>query len=299
MFQQFPLDVDMILSGNNESKTNLFEQLTASLQFEDIAPGRKGANLVAVTKEMNPSNVIIPLVRTTSIYTHSSQQMMPIHHKLMKYIQNVSIGESYSNDLKGLEFNHALIEIYQPTYRRMRFHSDQALDLADNSCIGIYSCYEEVGSVQHDARSFNKRKLKIKDKDSKESFEISLDHHSVVLFSTSTNKKYLHKIVLDNISSPLSNPSWLGITFRVSKTFVQFVDEIPYFYFTHIQNTQQIKGDLMRLRLVNEIEKKQFLKYKAIENGPTKNEEYNMEYQKIDYTLSPGDLKPLTDPKLE
>jgi hypothetical protein len=93
-----------------------FESLTKSIIFEDIAAGRKGANLC---------NPIQSLVRTTTLYANPTQQFLPIHYSLMSKIH-------------GYEFNNALIEIYTNKYRSMGFHSDQELDLDENSYIYIY-----------------------------------------------------------------------------------------------------------------------------------------------------------------
>lgn len=96
--------------------------------------------------------------------------------------------------------------------------------------------------------------------------------------SLDTNRKHLHKIILDsnNIKS-VSNIKWLGITFRISKTFIQFINEIPYFY-----RTNNI------LKLANNIEKSEFMKYKGLDN---KNIHYY--YPIIDYTFNITDILPI------
>ena len=96
----------------------------------------------------------------------------------------------------------------------------QTLDLNKNYYICIFSCYD-------DPTTKNLRKLKIKDKITNECFDVILDHNSIVLFSVNINQKHLHKIVLEQNGS---NDLWLGITFRQSKTFISFHNEMPYFF---------------------------------------------------------------------
>ena len=67
-----------------------------------------------------------------------------------------------------------------------------------------------------------------------------------------TNKKYLHKIILNN--NNITGNLWLGITFRLSKTFIHFINELPYF-----SNGNQ-------LTLANDEQKKEFYKYRQTEN---------------------------------
>jgi hypothetical protein len=89
------------------------------------------------------------------------------------------------------------------------------------------------------------RKLVVEPKDNTTTggFEVPLVHNSVVVFTTSTNQRYRHKIVLDRSGSggggsskgkseskrnckskqPLADNTWLGVTFRVSKTFVTYI----------------------------------------------------------------------------
>ena len=57
-----------------------------------------------------------------------------MHEQLAQQIQksaSLSVG-----------FNNALIENYTNAYTTMGSHSDQALDLADESFIAIFSCYK-------------------------------------------------------------------------------------------------------------------------------------------------------------
>lgn len=232
---------------------NTFEEFTKSLEFENIINGRKASILIDYT------NNLIPLVRTTTIYNNPMQQFLPIHYDLIKNIKKIS-------NIEDLELNNALIEIYDSKYRTMKFHTDQSLDLAKNSYICIFSCYNNP--------STDIRKLKIKEKVTGECSEILLEHNSVIIFSTESNKKYVHKIVLDKNTS---DNKWLGITFRLSNTFIQFINDMPYFY-----PSNKI------LRISTNDEKNEFRKYKGLENKQT---DYN--YPEIDYTLSVGDTLPI------
>jgi hypothetical protein len=67
---------------------------------------------------------------------------------------------------------------------------------------------------------------------------------------------------------------WLGITFRLSKTYIEFVNEISYFYKTD-----------KKLKLANEEETKEFYKMRQ-----TENKSINFEYPEINYTISESDL---------
>jgi hypothetical protein len=67
---------------------------------------------------------------------------------------------------------------------------------------------------------------------------------------------------------------WLGITFRQSKTFVLFNNELPYF-----SSTNKV------LTLANENQRKEFFKCRSLENS---NIEYV--YPEINYTISIGDM---------
>ena len=236
--------------------TNLFQQLSdsKSIKFQDITNGRKGANII------DCKDNLIPLVRTTSIYNIPNQKFLPIHYDIIDNIKK-------SSKNNNLEFNNALIEIYNSQYQTMGYHSDQALDLNKNSHICIFSCYDNP-------KTKDLRKLIIKDKITKYCFDIILDHNSIVMFSTDTNSKHLHKIVLEQNTS---NNLWLGITFRQSKTFISFNNELPYF-----SSTNKI------LTLATDEQKKEFYKLRSHENSNV-----NFEYPEINYTISNGDMMPI------
>ena len=236
-------------------QTNIFEELSKSIEFEDIITGRKGANLV------DYKNNLVPIVRTTIGYNKPSQKFSQIHYDIIENIKNIS-------KIEGLELNNAMVELYDSQYRDMKFHSDQSLDLAENSYICVFSCYDDPNNPS------DVRKLKIKEKTTELCSEILLEHNSVVIFSTDTNKKYVHKIVLETNKS---TNKWFGITFRLSKTFIQFVNEIPYFY-----------PSGKKLRIANKDERKEFARHKGIENL-----KIGYDYPEIDYAISISDTLPI------
>lgn len=245
-------------------ETNLFNELFHSIDFEDVAKGRIGNHLVDV------GDAGVPIVRTTTKYNIPAHNFSSIHHRLVDCI-NSTIQNNDTDELPPMLFNNALIEIYDRNYVKMGYHSDQSLDLDAGSYIGLFSCYEKPDEL---TEQFT-RKLKVKDKLTNEEFEILLTHNSVVLFSLSTNEKFQHKIVLESAANlkPLDyDNKWLGITFRQSKTFIQFKDNLPYFS----------NGKL--LELADENQKAEFFKIRGQENN-----DVNFNYSEITYTLSVGD----------
>jgi len=244
MFQKIILDFN----------SNLFNELLTSTKFEPICKGREGAVLTSY------KNDYASLVRTTTKYKTPAQKFKKIHYDIMDKIR-----KKIKNNIK---LNNALIELYDSKYRRMGFHTDQSLDLEENSYICLYSCYEKDPSKE------DLRKLKIKSKLTNKFSEITLDHNSTIIFSTHTNRNHLHKIVLE---SQNSKNRWLGITFRLAKTFIKFTNNIPHLY---PQNTV--------LKLANKEERLQFYKHKKNENL---SQEYN--YPQLDFTISESDLMPI------
>jgi hypothetical protein len=251
-----------------------FEQLSRSCEFEEITKGRKGGNLIHFQDNL------VPLVRTTTSYSKPAQQFGLVHYEIITRIRSITNNNS-------LQFNNALIELYDKDYRTMGYHSDQALDLASESYIGIYSLYADHSDTA------NFRKLKIRDKildldlnsdsssrsgSKKKSNaityekELVLDNDSFVIFSTATNRTHQHKIVLE---SQTPGNLWCGITFRLSKTFINFRDSLPYFFPANEKN----------LRIATDEEKKEFYKERSKENSSS---DHN--YGEIEYTISPSDL---------
>lgn len=149
----------------SEIKTdnNLYDELS-KIKLEPITVGRSATVLVKV------NNKKIPIIRTTTAYQEPTQNFDLIPAEL-------------TNQL-NFETNNAMIELYQPTYKTMKFHSDQSLDLEDDSTIALYSCYKIPDGTT--------RVLEIRNKTTHEIKQIRLKHNSVVEFSTNTNSKYLY-----------------------------------------------------------------------------------------------------------
>jgi hypothetical protein len=242
---------------------NLFEELLASVRFEDVGKGRQGAVLVKIDETCH-----IPIVRTTTRYSAPAQPFQSMHDRLAQQIQTIAS--------LAVGFNNALIENYTNAYTTMGSHSDQALDLADESSIAIFSCYK------YPDRANPPRKLVFELKESSGDSpkgtlreridEIPLTHNSVVLFDLDTNRRLKHKIVLDRSVQTPEN-QWLGITFRSSKTFVRFRDEYAYFL------------DDTRLTLANDEQRQEFYHLRHRENNET-----DFTYPRITYTISESDM---------
>jgi hypothetical protein len=228
-----------------------FNQLTDSLPFEEIITGRVASNMVS-------SATTIPIVRTTTRYTNPAKLFNESYQQLRAEIQKMD---------SRLTFNTAMIEIYDDRYKTMRYHSDQALDLAENSYICIYTCYENNPLAK------DMRHIAIQNKETKQKRIITLNNNSITYFSTNDNKTNLHKIFLNGTSKN----KWLGVTFRLSKTFVKFIDEIPYF----------VCGDEERKQLVMASEE-QRLEFVKCKNG--ENIKIDFVYPQLVQTLSPHDL---------
>jgi hypothetical protein len=246
---------DQIRSYVLPTEGNLFEELFTSARFEDVGNGRLGAVLVKVDETGN-----VPLVRTTTRYSIPAQRFRAVYERLAQQIQELAA--------LAVGFNNALIESYPNAYTTMGSHSDQAIDLADESFIAVFSCYErpEVSPP---------RKLIVESKGSGgDNFEIPLTHHSVVAFSVDTNRRLRHKIVLDKPAKMADN-QWLGVTFRTSKTFVRFRDGHTYF------------PDGARLTPADDEQRREFYQLRRRENNET-----DFTYPPLTYTISESDLLP-------
>lgn len=240
---------------------NLFTDLASETDFEILGKGRMGTHLV------KPSTTGIPIVRTTTAFTTAAQKFSRLHLEIITKIDENIEQAGFSKTM----FNHALIEMYNAAYTKMKYHSDQALDLAANSYIGLFSCYQYPEKLN----SENTRILRIKDKVTQEETDIPLQHNTVVLFSTETNSKFFHKIILPQ--KPQQKDSfydnkWLGITFRTSKTFIQFKEGMPYF-----ENGTS-------LSVANPIQQKEFYKLRGQEN-----KQLDFNYPELHYTLNKAD----------
>lgn len=248
----------------NDLSDDIFYLLKDSCLFEKTGKGRLGGNLLAIDR-----NGLHPIVRTTTKYKNPNQPFKKIHYDLIEKIKFITN--------KDINFNNAMIELYDSSYKDMQFHTDQSLDLVNDSYICIFSCY---------AYSKNKlssdRYLKIENKLDKSINDICLEHNSIILFDTLINKKHLHKIYLQQSNI---NNQWLGITFRLSKTLIKFVNEIPYF--SH--------NDVL-LRLATEGEEIQMRHLKHSENSYPN---FTYSYDSIDYTISFSDcIKSICDSAL-
>ncbi|MCI4046118.1 alpha-ketoglutarate-dependent dioxygenase AlkB [Streptomyces sp. TRM75563] len=247
---------------------DLFTELSESARWEDVGKGRRGATLARIDEAGG-----VPLVRTTTRYGSPTQRFRPVHERLARQIQERA-------EMSAATFNNALIESYTNAYRTMGFHSDQALDLADESFIAVFSCY------QHPEAS-PPRKLIFEAKGSGadsgagsggesggEKFEIPLVHNSVVVFSVASNRRLKHKIVLDAPDRTADN-TWLGVTFRTSKTLVRFRDG-------HAHLPQGV-----RLTTADDEQQSEFYRLRRRENKET-----DFVYPSLTYTISESDLMP-------
>ena len=240
----------------NESTDVQFNLDTLSrIHFENInCNHRKGAIL------FHSSDEKIPIVRTTTNYQKPPQRFQKIHHDLVKKIKDTIKQEEQFQDT-DFNFNQAMVEIYDDQYKTMGFHSDQALDLDPNSYICIYSCYGDFSGAQWEWGSDKRiRTHVVKDKDKRieGQLKIPMKHNSFILFSVDTNSNYLHKIILESTGI---GKKWLGITFRMSKTFIRFVNEIPYFKHIVLRKpeTEEERREFYRLR--SQENKSKYFKY--------------------------------------
>ena len=118
----------------------------------------------------------------------------------------------------------------------------------------------------------NNRILQIQNKTTKINSQLVLKHNSVVLFSTETNKQHLHRIIL---AKP-ENTRWLGITFRLSHTYIDYHSS---------KLTPTLIHSNKSLLLANAEQKKNFYKLRGQEN-----KSLDFSYPELDYTISPSDL---------
>ncbi|MFF7725812.1 alpha-ketoglutarate-dependent dioxygenase AlkB [Streptomyces sp. NPDC008001] len=246
---------DEVLSYDVPTGDDLFAELSASVRWEEVGKGRRGATLTKVDESGG-----VPLVRTTTRYSNPTQRFRTVHERLAQQVQERAA--------LPVGFNNALIESYTNAYTTMGSHSDQALDLAGESFIAVFSCY------QHPEAS-PPRKLVFESKESAgEQFEVPLAHNSIVVFSTDSNRRLRHKIVLDTSVKAVDN-QWLGVTFRTSKTFVQFRDGHAYL------------PQGARLTSADDEQRREFYQLRRRENKET-----DFVYPLLTYTVSESDLLP-------
>ncbi|PKV83171.1 alpha-ketoglutarate-dependent dioxygenase AlkB [Streptomyces sp. TLI_146] len=247
--------LDEILSCELPPEGDLFADLSASVHWEDVGKGRRGAVLTNIDEASG-----VPLVRTTTQYSNPTQHFQAVHERLARRVQERAA--------LPVGFNNALIESYTNAYTTMGSHSDQALDLADESFIAVFSCYQHPEAIPP-------RKLIFESKGSDgEKFEIPLTHNSVVVFSVDLNRRLRHKIVLDTSVQAADN-QWLGVTFRTSKTFVRF----------HDGQAHLAQG--ARLTSADDEQRREFYQLRRRENKET-----DFVYPLLTYTVSESDLMP-------
>ncbi|MCU0683449.1 MAG: alpha-ketoglutarate-dependent dioxygenase AlkB [Polyangiaceae bacterium] len=246
---------DLFRTYDVRPQGDLFAELSASAQLEELGQGRRGAVLV---RNGDPRGA--PIVRTTTAYTLPAQWFRPLHAALA---QQIRAGASLA-----IPFNNALLEVYTRAYATMRAHSDQALDLNEAGEIALFSCYERPDAGPS-------RRLMVESKEpGGPAFVIPLRHGQVVVFSADTNRRFRHRIVLDPAAGDHDN-SWLGVTFRTSKTWVSVRDGQPRL------------ADGTPLTLANDEERHAFLRLRRREN-----QEADFVYPRVTCTLSPSDLRP-------
>jgi alkylated DNA repair dioxygenase AlkB len=245
-FRQYPLP----------TTADPFEELSASVRFQDVGRGRQGAVLV----RPDPARGT-PIVRTTTSYALPAQPVCAAHLRLAGQIQSAAS--------LPLELNNALVERYTDAYTTMGLHSDQAQDLEEGSYIALFSCYK------HPERVTTPRLLVVESKEPDGgTFTIPLAHGSVVVFSLDTNRRFRHKIVLESSREAPEN-EWLGVTFRTSRTFVRYRDGRAYL------------EDSTPLVLADDEERQELYRLRGRENR-----EPGFAYPPMSSTLSPSDLVP-------
>lgn len=238
MFTKYKLDTNIT-----------FNNLHDEIEFEQINSSRKVSNL-AKFSDFND----IPIVRTTSEYKNPIKKFSKSCDTLVKDLQKIN---------SEFKFNNILAEIYNDKYCSMKWHSDQSLDLDPSSHIAI------VSFVSNSNRTCN-RFLEIQTKSGKFIESVSLDPGTAIIFSVDTNTKYNHRIVLYT----KSNNNWMGLCFRMSITYIKFINEIPYFVNT-----------MKQLLLATTEQKHNIYELKSKENRLI-----NFTYPIIEYSINPGDF---------
>lgn len=233
----------MFYTIENVLEENECSSILRGITLEDSAKGRQIAIIV------DTDNGLVPLVRTTNKTKNAVQVFKPIHYELVKKMKR-------GFGINHLSFNNAMIERYSKKYTSMSFHSDQSLDLKEDSYICIYTVHGPIT-------------LTVKRKDEEEERSFSLGHNSAILFSVGTNSKYVHKLAFDK------GDEWTGLTFRMSKTFLSFSEGYPIFVETN---------ERLILKDHESDEKKEFCVLKKKEN-----ELIEFQYPNLNYTINPSD----------
>lgn len=237
-----------------------FRTLSAGVALETLGPGRWGAHLT------RRADGAFPLVRTTTRFTAPAEPFLAAHVDAADRIASAMNDDARA--LGAATFNHALLEVYDDRYTTMGYHSDQALDLSEDSWIALLSCYDRPMPPSGPGI----RVLWVKSKTDDERFSIPLSPGSVVVFSTRTNARYTHKIGLPAAAE--TPVRWLGLTLRCSKTPLRFDDGVP------------VLPSGNALRVADEAEARAFYRLRGAENR-----EVGFAYPDLDYTISPADLE--------
>lgn len=202
-----------------------FEEILFCHQTETLSQNRQCAVLV----DLSLQNDTVPLLRTTGQYKFPAQSFSmrdkAIVHEITKYLP------------KNATFNHATLEVYDHHYKKMKYHTDQYLDIAKDTFIALVSIYENP----FDPPS---RSLCVQDKLTGIETEIEMTHNSVILFSYETNYKNLHKI----IATQNNKNRWLGLTFRTCKTFLSLSKSCPRYPLAVRGATDSEKQELYHLK---------------------------------------------------
>eukprot|EP00730_Choanoeca_flexa_P011543 TRINITY_DN27045_c0_g1_i1.p1 TRINITY_DN27045_c0_g1~~TRINITY_DN27045_c0_g1_i1.p1 ORF type:complete len:298 (+),score=40.49 TRINITY_DN27045_c0_g1_i1:22-915(+) len=186
-----------------------FDELyTATKAWEDICPGRQGAILVAPLQLEDHKRLVVGISRSTTSYNRPAQIMKESHRAIADAVAAAA-------GLANQSFNNIMIERYNQRYRRMGYHCDQSWDLAADSCIAVYSCYEHPDQPAS-------RMLQVRAKAEPEKvMSIVLEHNTAVVFDLDTNKHCTHKII------PTQNApdnDWLGMTMRQSHLLIGYTN---------------------------------------------------------------------------
>ena len=249
--------------------------------LEHVTNGRKGCistcvNTSSSGNDNEHSNIIAALVRSTTKYQGPMVRFSPSLHRIKEELENIA--SVY------FPFNNALVEEYTNKYKSMKFHSDQDLDLQEGTYIALFSSYRDPNVKPT-------RYLEIKNKETQRMEMIPLQHHSVVVFDVDrTNKAFQHRIVYkqqdDSQQSMDSDNAWIGITFRQSKTLLEYKTDTT----TSDPTQSQVffHGTTQLLRLASPKEIKDSYRLRQKENDSKSKEEFS--YGITDYTTSPGDL---------
>ena len=263
--------------------------LSCDVYLEQTCPGRYGAVLVRpvaaiaessdAASTVSAASVAIPLVRSTTAYATAAQHFPEAHKYLLQNIRDcIGDAEGINGFDARLDFNNALQEQYTARYRTMGMHTDQALDLRDDSFICLFSTYSNPEVAACDLRQ-----LVVKNKTTGTEQRIVLVHGSLVWFSVRTNAQYWHQIVpiAATAKGTEADTVWLGITFRCSKRALTLDNKGAAL----LEDGQQL------VLLTDKERKSEYFKERRAENTAVGAFEYSA--FAMHSTISPSDLLPV------